>query len=155
YTHSALGTTTTDPVNFVGFKVSADGKPVVTSVEQRAFLKDRDVTPLVKSAGVTVNAVADYAPLEHISPATRKKLLAEGLLEPGDPGNNFPLWTVRTKFFWRQHFPAHKSVVLAQSYQPVTGQSFFSDTDLAGKDDRYYLKNFCIDPSTRDTIGHM
>src|ERR1700742_2746255 len=39
FTESPIGTVTDDPVNFVGFTVSADGKPVVPTVEQRAFYK--------------------------------------------------------------------------------------------------------------------
>ncbi|HWU27404.1 MAG TPA: DUF4424 family protein [Rhizomicrobium sp.] len=157
YTHSALGTTTKDPVNFVNFEVRADGKRVIPSVEQRAFLKNRDVTALVKAAGLPVNAVTNYAPMEHMKLRVRKHLLAEGLLEPDDPGNNFPLWIARTKFFWKQHFPAHKSVVLEQSYQPVTGQSFFSDLDLNPKSDNggYYLKDYCLGDGARAVLAKM
>src|ERR1700722_6204619 len=80
FTHEALGTTTSDPVNFVGFKVKADGKAVAPSVEQRAFLKDRDVTAIVKSVGLGVNVVGDWQALQHLSPAGKAKLKAAGLL---------------------------------------------------------------------------
>ena len=50
---SPLGTVTDDPVNFMGFSLKAGREGSVTAaVEQRAFLKGRDVTDIVKSAGV-------------------------------------------------------------------------------------------------------
>ncbi len=157
FTHEALGTTTSDPVNFVGFAVKADGKRVVPSVEQRAFYKDRDVTAIVKSAGLGVNVVGDWQALQHLSPAGKAKLKAAGLLEPDDPDNNFPLWTVRTRFYWQQHFPAGKTVVFEQSYQPVTGRSFFSDPELDTKseDGGFYTKNYCLDEPARATLHRM
>jgi hypothetical protein len=157
FTHEELGTTTSDPVNFVGFAVKADGKKIVPSVEQRAFLKDRDVTAIVKAAGLPVNVVGNWQALQHLSPAGKAKLKAAGLLEPDDPDNNFPLWTVRTKYYWQQHFPAGKTVVFEQSYQPVTGRSFFSDSELDEKseDGRFYVKSFCLDDPARTALRQM
>ena len=41
-----------------------------------------------------------------------------------------PRWTVQTKYYWTQHFPAHKTVVIKHHYKPVTGQSFFDKFSL-------------------------
>jgi hypothetical protein len=156
FSHSPLGTTTSDPVNFVGFQVAADGKKVVPSVEQRAFLKDRDVTATLKSAGLPVNVVTGdgYKLLQALPAAARKKLSAAGLIAADDPENIFPVWTVRTRFYWHQHFPAGKSVVFEQSYQPVTGQSMFGKTELSDEsvDAAFYAKNFCLDAAARATL---
>src|SRR5579862_8665628 len=38
-----------DPVNFVGFKVSVDGKPVAFETEQRAFVGSMDATEVIAS----------------------------------------------------------------------------------------------------------
>jgi Domain of unknown function (DUF4424) len=157
---SPIGTVTDDPVNFMGFSLKADGKPVNVSVEQRAFLKGRDVTEIVKSVGLPINIDLGKGNdrLVALPPAKRKLLTAAGLAEfdKADSSDNaIALWTVRTRFYWRQHFPAGKSVVLEQSYQPVTGQSFFGPMELEGKSDdsNFYSKNFCLDGSTRATLA--
>src|SRR6185436_17286317 len=55
YFEVPLGTVTEDPVNFVGFKVVANGQPVAFQADQRAIFKGRDVTATLKSVGVPVN----------------------------------------------------------------------------------------------------
>ena len=156
---SPLGTVTDDPVNFMGFSLKSDGKPVAAAVEQRAFLKGRDVTDIVKSVGVPINIDLGKGndKLQALPAAKRKILTAAGLAEFDSSNNAIALWTVRTRFYWHQHFPSGKSVVLEQSYQPVTGQSFFGPTELEGKSDdsNYYAKNFCLDAPTRATLARM
>lgn len=159
---SPLGTVTDDPVNFMGFSLKADGKPVNTTVEQRAFFKGRDVTDIVKSAGIPINVDLGKGNDKLVAlPAAKRKILTDaGLAEfdhSGDSNNAIAVWTVRTRFYWHQHFPAGKSVVLEQSYQPVTGQFFFGPTELDTKSDggNYYAKNFCLDAPTRATLLRM
>ncbi len=149
---SPLGTVIDDPVNFVGFKAVVDGKPVALSVEQRAFLKGKDVTALVAAAGLPVNLFAGdgYRKLDALPADRHKRLTAAGLVQ-GDGKTEFiPQWVVRTRFYWTQRFPAHKTVVIEHSYQPVTGQSYFSAAD-AGKPS-YGGVGYCIDASTRAAI---
>ena len=47
-------------------------------------------------------------------------------------------------------------MVLEQRYQPVTGQSFFSESELTERtreDSRYWQQNFCLDGPTRSAIA--
>jgi hypothetical protein len=115
-----------DPENFVDFRVWADGKPVAVQTEQRAFLKTRDVTELVKGAGSPLNVVAGKGRqiFEALPEAERRQLFANGLLDD----YRVPLWLLRTRFYWTQRFPAHKRVVIEHSYQPVTGRTGFSES---------------------------
>ncbi len=153
---SGIGTVTADPVNFMGFKAVVDGKPVAFTMEQRAFLKDQDVTSLVASAGLQINPAAGdgYNKLETLSADARKRLIAAGVAQ-GDVNEFVPQWTVRTKFYWPQHFPAHKTVVIEHSYQPVTGQSFFNKDDLTNKWEAQFVRASCIDPPTKAKIVAM
>jgi len=157
FSNSPIGTITNDPVNFVGFAVKADGHPVQVSVDQRAFLNGRDVTQTVKSVGLPINVIEEgsYKQLEALSKAKRQVLKAAGLAEFDDNDNAFPHWIVRTRFYWRQHFPAGNTVVLEQNYQPVTGQSMFGPMELNNKSDDsdYYAKNFCLDQAARATCS--
>jgi hypothetical protein len=145
---SAVGTVTDDPKNFVGFKAVVDGNPVPFTVEQRAFVKNREVTQVVLAAGAPVNPVVaeGYDKIFKLSRDKQKALVAAGAAE-GEGGNDFvPQWTVRTRFYWTQKFPAHKTVVIEHSYQPVTGQSFFS-TQYQKRNDKQNAE-FCFDAGT-------
>ena len=155
YWGSPVGTVTDDPVNFVGFKAAVDGRAVSFKVEQRAFVKDKDVTSLLRSMGLPVNPVAGdgYRRYEKL-PLAKRKLLLDARAAEGDADEFVPQWVVRTKFYWTQHFPAHKSVLVEHSYQPVTGQSFFGKSNLADKGSMD-TRDFCIDAPTKAKIAAM
>jgi hypothetical protein len=151
-----IGATTTDPLNFVGFEVSADGRKVPVTVEQRAIYNGRDVTGIVKAVGLPINTIVDGSKaVDKLSKSAIASLQRAGLVER-DGDNTITKWVVRTKFYWRQRFPAGKTVILEQRYQPVTGQAFFSESELDGKnaeDSRYWQQNYCLDGPTRSTIA--
>ena len=150
---SPLGTTTEDPVNFMGFRVAANGAPVPVEVEQRAFIKARDVTAAVRSAGLPINPInqAGFKAADALTAVQRKTLADAKAVDTSDPKETIPLWTVRTRFYWRQHFPAHNSVVLEQSYQPVTGQRFFA----AVADEKDAVREFCVDSGAQGQLSRM
>jgi hypothetical protein len=156
FTESALGTTMNDPVNFVGFQVMVDGKKVPFQVEQRAIYQGRDVTAIVKAAGMPVNIVVagSWDKLKTLTPANRKMLEAKDLTDGESGDGEHPHWTVQTRFYWNQKFPAGKTVVFEQSYQPVTGEAFFMNEELAprAKGDFSYAESYCFDVPTRGQI---
>ena len=154
YWGSAVGTVTDDPANFIGFRLSVDGKPVAFKIEQRAFLKEKDVTAEIKAVGAPLNPVAGhgYLDLDKLPAAMRKHLIALGIAE-GDGDQFVPQWVLRTKFYWQQRFPAHKSVVIDHSYQPVTGQSLFGSYSLTDKEElARNRRDFCLDAGTEAAI---
>jgi Domain of unknown function (DUF4424) len=155
-----IGTITEDPVNFVGFTVTADGKHIVPQVEQRAIYKGRDVTALLASLHIPVNVIAgrNNQLMLHLAPAQIQALHAAGLSDAESGDGEHPHWTIRTKFWWKQKFPAGKTVVLDHTYQPVTGQTFYGTYDLApanARDDgnRHWDTKFCIDPATHKSLA--
>ena len=77
-----------------------------------------------------------------------------GLTDNKSGDGEHPHWTVETRFYWNQKFPAGKTVVFEQSYQPVTGQAFFMSEELAppARGDFSYGANYCFDPGTRAEI---
>lgn len=162
---SPIGTVTTDPLNFMGFKVTANGSAVPVQAEQRAIFKGRDVTDIVKAAGLPVDTTIGNGGhlADNLSDAKLAVLVKAGLVEhdkdsgvsPDSPnGSTITLWTVRTKFYWTQRFPAGKTVVFEQSYQPVTGETFFGQMELTppAKSENFYGQNFCFDAGTRGEI---
>ncbi len=83
FSEEPLGHTTDDPLNFVGFEVMADRKRVPFETEQRAFYKGRDVTGIIRNAGVPLNIVDPRftKALDTLAPAKRKLLEAADLVD--------------------------------------------------------------------------
>ncbi len=80
---SPIGTTTQSTPNFVGFKLTVDGKPVSTTPEERAILNGKDVTDMVKAAGLPLNIVIQsgaYDKLQKLPKAVHDKLAKAGLI---------------------------------------------------------------------------
>jgi hypothetical protein len=150
FTESPMGTITDDPVNFIGFKAVVDGKPVTFRVEVRAFYKGKDVTDLLKSVGAPLNVVAhgNYQNLDAIKGAKLQTLIKADLVDVQGENDLHPHWLTRTNFYWTQRFPAHKTVVVEHSYQPVTGQSFAVTSEFDGSMVNPFIKDFCMDPGT-------
>ena len=145
-----IGTVTDDPKNFVGFTAVVDGKPVPVTVEQRAFAKGKDVTATLQAAGMPLLPMigGGFEAVDKIPLAKKKALIAAGLAE-GDNDYFIGHWTVKTKFYWTQKFPARKTVVIAHSYQPVTGQSFFTTAYHARGDKNLFGDlDYCLDAPT-------
>ncbi len=144
-----------DP-NFVGFELTVDGKAVTPAAEERAFLNGKDITAEVRASGFPIDfqGPALSERLKHLSQADSKPLIAAGLLEDEsadtyDWREVFPQWTTKTKFWWRQDFPAGKTVVIQHSYQPVTGDYILGDTDMSpSSDPTAYVNAYCVDPAT-------
>ena len=60
---------------------------------------------------------------------------------------------MKTKFYWQQRFPAHRTVVLTHSYRPVTGQFVFTAYDLETHpgDSAFAAKDYCLNDGTLAT----
>jgi hypothetical protein len=159
YWNSPLGTTTQDPVNFVGFTARVNGNPISIRSEQRAILKGKDVTATLQGIGVPVNVVmGNYEKLDKLPLPKKKQLAAAKLIELDEGGNVYPQWTIRTRFYWTQRFPAGKTVIVDHSYQPVTGGTFYTTYDLKpGTPDggRTWQKDYCMDPPTMSRVRKM
>lgn len=148
-------------VNFVGFGVMSNGKPIPTQTEVRAVREGQDVTPRLTEAGLTPNVmlVPLNAALSRIAPEQLEKLEAEGLVEAhkfGVPlqitGKNrgwCAAWTMRVQYSWTQVIPANQVVEITQFYTPVVGGGFFSATN----DESVYERNYCSAPETLRAIA--
>ncbi|HXC56825.1 MAG TPA: DUF4424 family protein [Rhizomicrobium sp.] len=155
---SPIGTTVGGGPNFVGFKLTVDGKTVTPTAEEHALFQGRDVSAAVRAAGLPLNIViGGYDKLQKLPRPAAAALVKAGLLEnEGDDKapNYHALWTTTTKFWWPMHFPAGRTVSVDHSYQPVTGQTFFTTTALGDAQEAAdYNKNYCIDGGTRAAIA--
>ncbi len=151
-----VGTVVDDPLNFVGFTAKVDGKPVKFQSEQRAFIKGKDVSAVIRAAGLPLNLIAQggYDKLDKLSDAQKKALAKAGVVDYTD-SHAEPLWTVRTRFYWTQHFPAGKTVVIEHGYKPVTGGGQYYDSTDAPARPEDWSKPFCFDPGTSALLRKM
>ena len=146
-----------DSINFVGFETKIDGKPVTFTMNQRAFLGEKDVSAMLGGMGVPLMPLgALHAKLDALAPASRDKLVDEGLLvQAGSNEQGKPIydagWKVKTSAVRQQTFPPNRPVAVEHRYKTSLGVSF--DTILRkalrqnkgmAKEVERYRKDYCI-----------
>jgi hypothetical protein len=153
--------------NFLHFATRVDGKPVDSQLEQRAFLEaegkpEVEITERLKSLGVPLvpTREAAGAALSALSEPQRKSLVDAEIVyaEESDAGKGpqvewDPRWTLRSKFWRRQVFPAAKDILVEQTYTPGTGGQgslSFGAPNLSAAEGSRYRETYCTDgPFTR------
>ena len=148
---------TTDPVNFVAFQTKIDGKPVTFTINQRAFLGEKDISARVRNAGLPILPVGTQQSKVGELPAdVRQKLIEEGLLHPaGTDASGQPLhaasWTVRTSVVRQQSFPPGKPVTVEHRYRTSMGVSFdtvlrksLRENAAMGEEFKRYRAEYCV-----------
>ena len=119
-----------DKLNFVGFRVDQDGRPVPVHVTMQAFHDNRDITARLRALNLPISVLDKSlaAKLGQLDPGNQRALESAGLIEcdPSDNGSRrcWARWSTRTQFFWKQRFPAGASVHLHQTYRPFVGGSY-------------------------------
>jgi len=149
-----------DSANFLKFETKVDGKPVASQVEQRAFFKaegkpEVEITGELKALGLPLMPTAAGPALLALPPAKRQPLIDKGYVAPNtyDAGKGWQtdyvgIWTLRSKFFRQQVFPAKKEILVEQHYQPSVGSlagTVVGTDSYAGKEKARYLKTWCTD----------
>ncbi|HET9784666.1 MAG TPA: DUF4424 family protein, partial [Terriglobales bacterium] len=120
--NAGVGFPTHDPLNFVAFQTKVNGQPVATRAEQHALVGKRDITSDLKKIAVPISGDALYAQSRRWTHAQIAALTHLGAAAPPGPdGDTFPTWSVQTRFWWRQTFPAHQITVIDHSYRPISG----------------------------------
>lgn len=149
---------TEDPVNFLSFTTSANGRPVATSVEQRAMAQGLDRTAMLRDLGIPLapHLPATSEALDKLPREKWDELIALGLaeIEEYDIGKGMeqhlaPRWALQTTFFWRQTFPARAETLIEHRYKPSVGASVGTIIGLrpAGRNPllENYERKYCTD----------
>lgn len=164
-----------DRENLMDFKAVVDGKPVAVQIDRRAVIQPdgwwdqpqsalydtpgRDVTDLLTEAGlpVSLDGEAVYAAVQALPPATRDKLLAEGVIGDYDDSDAFdlyPNWSVVLRHHWTQTFPAGAVVTVHHDYENRPTGGIFSWTHPPVEEYQADLvKQYCIDDGTSKAIA--
>lgn len=150
--------------NFLDFSTKADGKPVATEVEIKAFGNGVDQTALLRKLGVPMYPDADYDGLTALPKAQQDELIGLGLavVNEFDSGKGWeqhvvPMWTLKTTYHFQQTFPAGREVVIEHRYTPGTGESVGSvmGSPYAPGTPEYAddLRTYCIDQGFLAAVG--
>jgi hypothetical protein len=108
---------------FDDFRLWVDGVLTPCSVDARAILKGKDLTPMLSALHIDVGSFAHvnddhvFKDMEKLSASQRAQLTRAGLID----GDGVATWTVRKKYYWKQTFPAHATVHIRHEYTPVDG----------------------------------
>ncbi len=149
---------TDDPVNFVGFKTTVNGRPVAADVEQRVFAAGVDRTEHLRTLGIPLapHLEATRVALDRLPKARWDELIKLGLatIFEYDAGKGMerhlsPRWTLRTTFHWQQTFPAGAETVIDHRYRPSVGGAAQTALGMPGlsKEEWFaeYQRKYCID----------
>jgi hypothetical protein len=157
-----------DPNNIVGFETKIDGKPAALTMSQRALLGDKDVTGVLRAAGVSLLPIGqDQKWISELAPATRDKLINEGLLvQAGSNERGQPIydagWKVKMSAVRQQTFPPGRQVSVEHRYRTSLGGS--PDTVLRkglrqnkamDKEVERYRKQYCVSESFLASLDKM
>jgi hypothetical protein len=142
-----------DPVNFVGFTVTVDGRRVTPRAELRAFVGAREVTGLLRALHVPVSLFDARLPpaLERLAPAARARLDAAHALNGGSPA-----WRMQARLYWEQRFPPGQPVAVEHRYRPIAGGTFWLARELRGQGvEGARRPPYCLDPAARARVAAL
>ena len=144
-----------DPVNFINFEVTVDGKAVTPSVQARATSLGIDITALLLKYHLPLTTIManDDAqtkfyddlgrlPAEALSELEHYGAITHSDAGPGKPAYVEPKWTADITFYWFQKFPAGKTVEVTHKYRPVPRVFFTSSKEIGSGELR---KDYCPD----------
>ncbi|MGV1792967.1 DUF4424 family protein [Rhizobium sp. A37_96] len=158
--------------NFMKFQTVVDGKPIASQLEQRAFITeegkpDVEITEKLRALHIPLvpTVEATQAAIGRLTNEQRKNLADADIVDPGEESDYtgqrvplYPLWTLRSKYWRDQTFPAGKDVTVQQTYVPVVGS--LSSLSLGSPDMdpdslKAYQEKFCTDASFLKAAGAL
>lgn len=142
------------------FRTNVAGRRVKAQLERKARVAGKDFRAMLTQLHIPIApASIDDASkaMDRLAPSLRKRLQSLGLAreeEWDDDGKGMkhhlvPLWTVKDKYWWVQHFPANTDLPVDHDYVPGTGGSV--ENPIASpslRKDKYTLamiERYCVD----------
>ncbi len=124
-----------DPVDFVGFKLSIDGKPTPFKIDARATVDGRDVTDILEEYDIPLTLFTPDMEsfdrlrerLDSLPVDVFERLRAEKIIHGADWGEGFyAAWTANVSYFWTMTFPPGRALKVEHSYTPVPTSTFYT-----------------------------
>lgn len=164
-----------DRENLMDFKALVDGQPVPVTIDRIAVIQPegwwdqplaaqydtpgRDVTSDLVAAGlpVSLDGEAVYAAVQALPPATRDRLLAQGVIGDYDDSDAFdlyPNWSVVLRYHWTQTFKAGAVTRVHHDYENRPTGGVFGWQDPPVEDyEKDIVRQYCIDAGTSRAIA--
>jgi len=112
-----------DPIDFLGFATTVNGQRVRSNVEQKIYLDDREETQTLRHLGIPLSPYFSQDAVAKLSATEKNQLTRLGLIDD----DKFPLWTLKTTFYWQQLFPAGRETLIDHQYKPSVGTTVAID----------------------------
>jgi hypothetical protein len=138
--------------NPIGLSVAANGAPVATKADVKAYAIGVDRQAEIKAAHLPL---LPFAPemgeaIAKLSPKALSELSNLGVLSPRGPeqsgGEIEGDWTLQVTHSWRQRLPAGKTTILTVKYTPLKAEARYRQADALDIED---LKDeACLSPQT-------
>lgn len=146
-------------INFIDFRVAANGKNIVPDVEIKSILKGKDITASLREIGGpslllrSGELMADEKPLPD---DVIQKLKAIGAYEKIDEIVYKLPWTTFITFYWMQTFQPGITVIEHQ-YKPIVGSRLIYASAKKGiqSSGGNVSTDFCIDAATEKAIRRL
>jgi hypothetical protein len=146
-----------DSPNFLDFRTTIDGQPVVAENEQKAFAKGLDITARLAALGVPLAPQSDqtWKALDALKPTDKDELVKAEIAIPDDydVGKGWehhlaPNWTLKSSFFWTQTFAAGRELAVEHRYRPSVGETTGTEVGSSSIDPemaKRYETLYCVD----------
>ena len=141
----------TTPENPIGLAVAADGAPIATAVDLKAYALGVDRRAAITAAHLPLLPFgqATAQALAGMEPAKLAELSSMGVVSPSDPRHAerpaIADWTLVVVHSWRQPLPAGKTTTLTVKYTPLRAETRFHHADALDLED---LKDeACLTPA--------
>jgi hypothetical protein len=137
-----------------GFTTEVNGAAVKTQVEQRVFAAGKEHTETFRRLGIPLRLGFDTSreELQNLPASARAKFLKLGLINK----EGEPRWTLKTKFYWMQTFPAGAPMRIKHRYKPGVGSSVLPFIGARMGDNNAFIdsqeRKYCVEPSLAQTI---
>ncbi|WP_232629662.1 DUF4424 family protein [Methylobacterium sp. Leaf118] len=152
--------------DFVGFETRVDGRPVQLERQERAFVGERDISPLLRDLKLPFASTGDDLPaaLKRLSPSSRERLRQAGAVTEDSctDGSDGPAWNLEVVYHRPQRFEAKAIKRVQHRYTPSVGAFFLTPSaKLTGPSDRRVpefdtdLARYCIDEGTWRALRRM
>jgi len=118
--------------NFLDFSTSVNGRPVSVRAELRAYEGNREITGILKAAGIPLapHRRKTEDALGRLNATKQREFIRNKLVErqdfDGGSGMSrhlLPRWSLVTTYYFDQVFPAGKETAIDHRYRPSVGSS--------------------------------
>ena len=144
--------------NFLDFTTSVNGRPISARAELRAYKDDREITSILRAAGVpiTPNRQKTEVILNRLPQSKKRELIKDNVVEGDAHKISGPKWSLATTYYFSLVFPAGKETIIEHKYRPSVGESnvtSLGDPSLASESwIKEKIGKYCIDDATLNVL---